>query len=47
MPDLSTTYLGLKLDCPLVPSASPLSKSLDNLRRMEAAAMACPLSAGG
>ncbi len=35
MPDLSTTYLGLKLNCPLVPSASPLSKSLDNLRRME------------
>jgi dihydroorotate dehydrogenase (fumarate) len=35
MPDLSTTYLGLKLDCPLVPSASPLSRSLDNLRRME------------
>ena len=37
MPDLSTTYLGLKLSNPLVPSASPLSKSLDNLRRMEEA----------
>jgi dihydroorotate dehydrogenase (fumarate) len=37
MPDLSTTYLGLKLDSPLVPSASPLSRSLDNLKRMEAA----------
>jgi dihydroorotate dehydrogenase (fumarate) len=35
MPDLSTTYLGLKLTSPLVPSASPLSRSLDNLRRME------------
>src|SRR5512144_46022 len=35
MPDLSTTYLGLKLDCPLVPSASPLSRSLDNLRRLQ------------
>jgi dihydroorotate dehydrogenase (fumarate) len=35
MPDLSTTYLGLLLDNPLVPSASPLSKSLDNIKRME------------
>jgi dihydroorotate dehydrogenase (fumarate) len=35
MPDLSTTYLGLKLSNPLVPSASPLSKNLDNIRRME------------
>lgn len=35
MPDLSTTYLGLNLDSPLVPSASPLSKSLDNIKRME------------
>jgi dihydroorotate dehydrogenase (fumarate) len=35
MPDLSTTYLGLKLSSPLVPSASPLARSLDNLRRME------------
>jgi dihydroorotate dehydrogenase (fumarate) len=37
MPDFSTTYLGLKLCSPLVPSASPLSRSLDNLQRMEAA----------
>lgn len=35
MPDLSTTYLGLPLSSPLVPSASPLSRSLDNLKRME------------
>jgi dihydroorotate dehydrogenase (fumarate) len=35
MPDFSTTYLGLKLCSPLVPSASPLSRSLDNLKRME------------
>jgi dihydroorotate dehydrogenase (fumarate) len=35
MPDLSTTYLGLKLSNPLVPSASPLSKNLDNFKRME------------
>lgn len=34
-PDLSTRYLGLRLRSPLVPSASPLSQSLDNLRRME------------
>jgi len=35
MPDLSTTYLGLKLRSPLVASSSPLCKSLDNLCRME------------
>ena len=33
--NLTTTYLRLELGCPLVPSASPLSESLDNLRRME------------
>jgi dihydroorotate dehydrogenase (fumarate) len=32
---LSTTYLGLKLRTPLVPSASPLSENLDNIKRME------------
>ncbi len=37
MPDLTTTYLGFKLASPLVPSASPLSKSVDNLKRMEEA----------
>jgi dihydroorotate dehydrogenase (fumarate) len=35
MTDLTTTYMGLTLANPLVPSASPLSRSLDNLRRME------------
>ena len=35
MPDLSTTYLGLTLGNPLVPSASPLSKSIDTVKRME------------
>lgn len=35
MPDLSTTYLGLKLKNPLVASASPLSKKVDNVRRLE------------
>lgn len=33
--DLSTSYLGLKLRTPLVPSASPLSQNLDNIRKME------------
>ena len=33
--DLTTTYLGLKLKNPLVVSASPLSESLANIRRME------------
>lgn len=33
--DLSTTYLGLKLRTPFVPSASPLSEDLENLKRME------------
>jgi dihydroorotate dehydrogenase (fumarate) len=33
--DLSTNYLGLKLRTPLVPSASPLSQNLDNVKRME------------
>ena len=40
MPDLSTTYLGLKLSSPLVPSASPLSKNIDNIKRMEDAGAA-------
>jgi len=35
MPDLSTSYLGLKLRNPLVASSSPLCKSIDNLCRME------------
>lgn len=33
--DLSTTYLGLELEHPLVPSASPLSETLDGIRSME------------
>jgi len=32
---LKTTYLGLKLRTPLVVSASPLSETLDNIKRME------------
>lgn len=33
--DLRTRYLGLELKHPLVPSASPLSQTLDGIRRME------------
>ncbi|MGZ8920528.1 MAG: dihydroorotate dehydrogenase-like protein [Limisphaerales bacterium] len=33
--NLATTYLGLKLHSPLVPSASPLSEDLGNIKRME------------
>ena len=33
--NLTTTYLGLKLRTPLVASASPLSESLDNLKKLE------------
>ena len=33
--DLSTTYLGLKLKNPLVPSAGPLSKDLDTMKTVE------------
>lgn len=33
--DLTTTYMGLQLKNPLVPSASPLSKDLGNIKRME------------
>jgi dihydroorotate dehydrogenase (fumarate) len=33
--DLSTTYMGLKLAHPIVPSASPLSTSLDGIKRLE------------
>ena len=34
--DLSTTYLGMKLRSPLVPSAAqPLTENVDNIKRME------------
>lgn len=35
MSDLSTNYLGMKLRSPLVPSASPLSEEIDNIKQME------------
>src|SRR5262249_26824139 len=38
--NLSTRYLGMVLRTPLVPSASPLSNGLDNVRRMEDAGAA-------
>ena len=38
--DLTTTYMGLKLRSPLVPSSSPLSEDIDNLQRMEDAGAA-------
>jgi dihydroorotate dehydrogenase (fumarate) len=37
MADLRTRYLGLELQSPLVASSSPLTGSLDGLRRLEAA----------
>jgi dihydroorotate dehydrogenase (fumarate) len=40
MMDLSTTYLGLNLNSPLVPSASPLSQEVATIRRMEDAGAA-------
>ncbi len=33
--DLSTTYMGMQLKNPIVPSASPLSAELDSIREME------------
>ncbi len=35
MPDLTTTYLGLRLKNPLVASASPLSRKVETARRLE------------
>lgn len=45
MPDLATTYLGLRLAHPIVASASPLGKSCDGVRSLEdggAAAIVLP-----
>ncbi len=38
--DLTTTYLGLKLGNPIVPSAGPLSHSVDSMKRLEDAGAA-------
>jgi dihydroorotate dehydrogenase (fumarate) len=40
MIDLSTAYLGLRLKSPLVASSSPLTESLENVRRLEDAGAA-------
>jgi dihydroorotate dehydrogenase (fumarate) len=40
MPELTTHYLGLTLKSPLVASASPLSESIDTIRRLEDAGAA-------
>ena len=40
MVDLSTTYLGLQLKNPIVASASPLSKKVDSVKRLEDAGTA-------
>lgn len=38
--DLSTTYLGLKLKNPLIPSAGPISENIDSIKRLEDAGAA-------
>jgi dihydroorotate dehydrogenase (fumarate) len=40
MPDLTTSYMGLKLKNPVVPSASPLSRQIDGIKAMEDAGAA-------
>lgn len=35
MADLTTTYMGLKLKNPVVPSASPLSREIDDIKALE------------
>jgi dihydroorotate dehydrogenase (fumarate) len=40
MIDLTTEYLGLKLKSPIVASSSPLTESLENIQRLEAAGTA-------
>ncbi len=41
MPDLSTTYLGLKLKNPLVASSGPLCKDVGSILKMEDAGVSC------
>ncbi len=40
MVDLTTSYMGIRLKNPLVPSASPLSQKLDSIKEMEKAGAA-------
>jgi dihydroorotate dehydrogenase (fumarate) len=44
MTDLTTTYMGLTLKNPIVPSASPLSKHVSGIRQMEDAGAAAVLA---
>ncbi len=37
MADLTTAYMGLRLDCPLVASATPLAREIDQVHRLEEA----------
>ena len=46
MTDLSTTYLGLELKNPLVASASPLSKKVENARKLEEAGVSAIVTVG-
>jgi dihydroorotate dehydrogenase (fumarate) len=39
--DLTTTYIGLSLKNPLVASASPLTRDIDNIHRLEDAGARC------
>jgi dihydroorotate dehydrogenase (fumarate) len=39
-PDLTTTYLGLKLKHPIIASASPMTQTLDGVRKLEDAGVA-------
>ena len=39
MVDLTTSYLGIRLRSPLVASAGPLCRDVDNIRRMEDAGL--------
>jgi dihydroorotate dehydrogenase (fumarate) len=43
--DLSTTYLGLELEHPIIASASPLTSSLDGIRALEDAGAAAVVMA--
>lgn len=38
--DLTTTYLGLRLASPVMPGASPITKSLDGVKQLEDAGAA-------
>ena len=39
-PDLSTTYLGIKLDSPVIASSGPLTREVESMLQLEAAGAA-------